>query len=142
MERWKEAEGVWHEAAAVYQRAVGANKLAVANARIHAGYAMSMQGRHDEAVALIREVLRTYDSLTPASSPVAILARVRLGDALSRQGKFVEAESILVASYNALNQPSRMARANQQFAAQSLVRLYEAQGRSAEAAKYRRSPAP
>jgi tetratricopeptide (TPR) repeat protein len=139
MDRWQEAEGVWREAAAVYQRAVGANKLSVANARLRVGYAMSLQGRHDEAVAVIREVLRSYDSLTPASGPVAVLARVRLGDALGRQGKFAEAESILVAGYNALNQPSRMARTNQRFASEALVRLYEAQGRSAEAAKYRRS---
>ena len=137
--RWEDGERVWREAATVYAHAVGENKLSVANAMLRVGYTLSMRNHHDEAVSVIRAAVHSFDSLTPPSGPVAILAHVRLGAALARQGKFAEAESILVPSYHALDKPSRLSRTNQRFAAQALVRLYESQGRLADASKYRQS---
>jgi hypothetical protein len=78
-----------------------------------------------------------FESQLPASSPVVIRTYLYLGDALQAQGKFMEAESLLLPRYRALNQSSRFAKASRRFAGEALVRLYEAQGRSDEAAKYR-----
>jgi eukaryotic-like serine/threonine-protein kinase len=135
--RWADAEGVWREAAGMYRRAVGGDKVSVANATLHIGYSLSGSGRRDEGVAVIRDAIRMFESLLPASSPVVVRTYLYLGDALQAQGKYAEAESLLLPRYQALNQPSRFARAGRRFAGDALVRLYEAQGRSDEAAKYR-----
>jgi hypothetical protein len=68
---------------------------------------------------------------------VLLRMQLYLGDALRGQGEFAEAESILLSHYRVLNQPSRYARASRRFASAALVKLYEAQGRRDEAAKYR-----
>jgi hypothetical protein len=62
-------------------------------------------------------------------------AKLRLGDALRGQGKPAEAERLLLAAHTTF---SRRSTTNNwaRGATKALVRLYEAQGRLDEAAKY------
>jgi hypothetical protein len=72
-------------------------------------------------------------------------ARTRLGDALRGEGNYAEAEPLLLASYGRFAIPNSVTRPWRAAALHALVRLYEAQGRTEDAAKYRgllSSPSP
>jgi hypothetical protein len=62
---------------------------------------------------------------------------VHLGEALAGQQRFAEAESLLLAEYRRLVGVTGLLGNGRGWAAGGLVRLYEAWGRPADAAKYR-----
>jgi len=76
----------------------------------------------------------------PLAWPVRLLscgaAKLYLGEALRGQGRLPEAEPLLLEGYRAV-MGSASSRRDRPFATASLVRLYEAEGRYDEAAKYR-----
>jgi serine/threonine-protein kinase len=135
--RWDEAETTWRQSAAMYRRTLGGKTLAEANATLHVGYASGGRGRFDEGLPIMRDAIQTLRTMMPESSAVFVSARLYLGDALRAHGQYAEAESILLVPFGGPNPPSRFVRASRRFAARALVKLYDAQGRSDEAAKYR-----
>jgi hypothetical protein len=60
-----------------------------------------------------------------------------LGDALRAQGSYAEAEPLLLAGYKRFETPKPITERWRRYALGALVRLYEAEGRPDEAAKYR-----
>jgi len=53
---------------------------------------LSSQGKHDEAVAMQREVLAVRQRVLGAEHPDTLTAAVNLAESLARQGKHDEAE--------------------------------------------------
>jgi hypothetical protein len=95
---------------------------------------LSLEGRYADAERTLRDVLDV--KVMTRGSPVRIAGRVYLGEALRGLGQFAEAEALLLEGYEAGTR-SRMMRRTGTHAARALVRLYEAQGREADAAKFR-----
>jgi len=135
--QWAEAERTWREAEAMYRRFVGADALATANATAHVGRSLSVQGQHDEAVIVLRTLIRGNPSLAPGTNPIALRTQLFLGDALLGRGDFAEAERVLLACYRAWTGGSPLFDADRRMTARALVRLYEAINRPEEAARYR-----
>ena len=136
LERWDEADSVWRECASLYRRYMGAESLGYANALAYVGYVELMRGRYGDAERTLRSVLALKAAARPSPNPVMLRARLFLGQALQKEGRLAEAEPFLIDGYAAagtVGLPRRM----HVRAARAIVDLYEAEGRLAEAAKYR-----
>jgi hypothetical protein len=68
---------------------------------------------------------------------MVIRARMGLGDTLRGQGAFGQAEPLLLAAATAFRERRAFGKDPYNFALGALAQLYDAQGRKAEAAKYR-----
>jgi len=62
---------------------------------------------------------------------------VTLAQALRGEGRFPEAEALLLASFKRFDPPKPVSRNWHDAAARALVKLYEAENRPNDAAKYR-----
>ena len=65
------------------------------------------------------------------------VARTFLGEALRGEHRFAEAEGLLLASYARFEHPNMVTARWRRDALNGLVRLYDAEGKPDEAAKYR-----
>jgi len=140
LESWgqpAEARRVWLEAAALYRRFNGEGSLGLANATMHVGYAELRLGQYAQAEQTLRVALSEAKGW-PAANLITIRARAHLGEALVGQKRFEEAESLLLGEYRPLVGMTGLRGASRGWAAGALTRLYEASGRPADAAKYRR----
>jgi serine/threonine-protein kinase len=135
-EQPEQARPVWLEAAAMYRRFNGERSMGFANATMHVGYAELRLGQYVQAEQTLRVALSQLKGLS-AAAPVAARARVHLGEALAGQKRFAEAESLMLPEYRRLVGVKGLLGNGRGWAAAGLVRLYEAWGRPAEAAKYR-----
>jgi tetratricopeptide (TPR) repeat protein len=135
-ERWAEADSVWRESAALYRRYMGEGSLGYANAVGWTGYIQLMRGHAPEAERTLRGALALRKTTGSRSDPITQRARLFLGQALQQEGRLREAEPLLLDGY-AMAATVGLPRRVQIRAARSLVALYEAQGRTTEAAKYR-----
>ncbi len=133
--RFAEADRTWSEARDLYERFNGTNSLAYVNAEAFVGLSQSGEHKYAEAERTLRDALRIGTALRPAPAPIIFRTRAFLGETLRAEGRLDEAEPLLVdvASQTATLGPLITIR---MFAAKSLVKLYESQGRTAEAAKY------
>ena len=75
--------------------------------------------------------------LLGSENSMAYYARIIVGDALRGLGRFSEAESLLLSAYRRFEVPKPITRPWHIASLHALVRLYEAQGRTDEAARYR-----
>ena len=132
--RWAEADTVWRESAALHQRYTGEDGLGYSNALAYLGRVLAARGKPDEAERTLREVLMMAKRRHLQSDPVADRATLFLGELLRQQGRFTEAEPLLLHAVRAGSGPSAKARP---IAAEGLVMLYESEGRTADAARYR-----
>jgi eukaryotic-like serine/threonine-protein kinase len=132
--RWAEAEAVWRESAANYRRYSGPDGMGYANAMTYLGRVLTARGEYEEAEKTLRAVLATAPRRNLHPDPLADRGRVFLGDLLREEGRFTEAEPLL---RQAVEAKSPLAARGRPFAAQSLVKLYDAEGRTAEANRYR-----
>ena len=134
--RWTEAEAAWREAAALYQRFLGDGSLAHANALAFLGKTLNAEGRYVEAERTLRTALTLPATRPEANYPVLVRTRLFLGDALRGQNRLEEAEPLLLAA-SRVEGENKISRSTRAMARQSLVKLYEAAQRPAEAAKFR-----
>jgi serine/threonine-protein kinase len=137
---YDEAERVWREAAEMYARE-GKETVNYANALSQLGHAQMRHGKYVDAERTLREVLALQAPSLQPSSPIKIRTRQYLGEALLGQGRYAEAEPLLLEIARGPESQTLMRGAVPQVA-QDLVRLYEAEGRPAEAAKYRPTATP
>ena len=137
--RFGDAEVRLRESLAMVERFQGATSLEAISTKLELSYTLTALGRYDEAVTLSREGLEAYRRKYDDKSPLVNRARFLLGDALRGQGRFAQAEPLLLTSYSALSGGSALglSRAWSRNALQALVRLYDAEGKPQEAAKYR-----
>ena len=75
-------------------------------------------------------------TLGPTNSMV-FYAKLVVGEAVRRLERYAEAESLLLSAYKRFEIPKPITMQWHVQSLQALVRLYDAQGKAAEAAKYR-----
>jgi serine/threonine-protein kinase len=129
-----EAEQAWRDAAEMFRRGSGEG-FDYANCLSQLGRVLSAQRRYADAESTLRTALALKVLVTP--SPIRMRTRVYLGEALRGSGHFAEAEALLLEGYESGAQSrSKTMRRDAMYAARSLVRLYEADGRTADAARF------
>jgi tetratricopeptide (TPR) repeat protein len=131
---YDEAENVWAEAATMYVKA-GKATVNYANAMSQLGHAEMRHGQFVDAERTLREVLALHGPELTPSGPIALRTRQYLGEALLGEGRYAEAEPLLL---EIIRKPaSTQERGTEAQVARELARLYDAEGRPDEAAKYR-----
>jgi hypothetical protein len=135
--RFEEAQAPLREALAIRRRLVGPNTIDVAMSDLDLAYALTMSGSYDEAASLAHEAIRVFRAQLGDKNSMGYFAQAHLGDALRGQGRYDEAEPLLVAAYARFARPNPVTKQWRGYVLAALVRLYEAQGRPDEAAKYR-----
>ena len=140
MNRVDQAAPLYQEADSMLRRFLGNDHPFVGGVASDLGNMHRRQGAYDRAEPYLREALRIYRAQFDDKNLMVINARIDLADALRARGRFAEAEPMLVTSYNALRDRPRshvMGADRKRLAIESLVKLYEAQRRESDAARYR-----
>jgi hypothetical protein len=122
------------------RRLYGPDNVSVGNSLEDLAGVARQRGDHAAAESYARDALRVYLKTLPPSSLLVMRARIAIGLALVERKAFAEAEPLLLGGYAAFRDrrtPGALDDAPRRRALDGLVRLYEAQGRAAEAAKYR-----
>jgi len=136
----EEAESLYREVLAMNRRFNGANHVFVGNALEDLGRVATDRGDYAGAEAFLREGVRVYQKAVGDDDLLTARARLKLGVALLGRGALGEAEPLLVHAFTAFKDrrmPGALGELPRREAINALVRLYEAQGRPNEAAKYR-----
>jgi hypothetical protein len=119
----------------------GNQSLATASVQAELGECFLREGKYIDADRLLRESLQTSQQKEPDAWTTA-RAKSLLGGALIGQKKFAEAEPVLREGYEGLHRAENnipaSAKASLTEAGERIIRLYDAWGRSAEAAEWRR----
>ena len=136
-DHFADAEPLLREARSLTERFDGPNSTMMANLDIDLGFTLSMIGKYTDAEALDRDAIRIYRSMFDEKNAMVVMARDHLADALRGQGRFSEAEPMLLAGYERFKVPNSVTRLWLGHVLRALVRLYDAEGRPEEAAKYR-----
>ena len=136
-DRFADAEPLLREALALAERFDGPNSLPVAQSDVNLGFTLTMLGKYVEAETFDRDAIRILRSMFDDKNAMVVMARDHLGDALRGQRRFAEAEPLLLAGYERFKVPNSVTRVWLGHVLSALVRLYEAEGKPDEAAKYR-----
>ena len=134
--RYGEAEAPLREAIAMTRRFDGPDSPRVTDGELDLSLALTMTGRYDESLELARDAKRILRLKYPATNPLVIRADILIGDALRGTGRYAQAESLLLPAFKAFEGGRGFSKRPREHALDALVRLYQAQGRSADAAKY------
>jgi hypothetical protein len=123
--------------ASLDRRFFGDSSLNVATAELNVSTALSGTGAYVEAESVARDAIAKIRARLGDKSAMVLVASVTLANALRGQGRFAEAEPLLLAAYKRFDPPKPITRNWHDAAAGGLVKLYEAEHRPDEAAKYR-----
>ncbi|HKW47638.1 MAG TPA: serine/threonine-protein kinase [Gemmatimonadaceae bacterium] len=134
--RYAEAEAPLREAVAMTRRIDGPNSVRVTDGELDLSIALTMMGRYDESLEMTRDAERILRLKYPATSPLVLRADIALAEALRGTGQYAQAESLLLPAFKAFDNGRAFSKRPREHAVEALVRLYQAQGRTAEAARY------
>jgi eukaryotic-like serine/threonine-protein kinase len=137
LRRFQEAQGAHREAVDLTRRFVGANTLDHAVAQLDLAFSLTMDGGFAEAAELAADARRILTDLFGRDNAMTVFAGVSLGDALRGLARYAEAETLLVAGYRRFEKPNPVTARWHGYSLGALIRLYDAQGRTAEAAPLR-----
>jgi serine/threonine-protein kinase len=137
--RYADALPGTREVESLNRRFFGDSSLDVATAELNVSTALTGTGAYTDAESVARDAIGKLRSLLGDKSAMLIVANVTLANALRGQGKFAEAEALLLAAFKRFDPPKPITRNWHDAAARGLVKLYEAEHRPEEAAKYRAS---
>jgi serine/threonine-protein kinase len=137
LKKWEEAEAVTREVLDIARHSYGPDHPTVAIRMQDLGVLLTQRGSYAEADPYLRSALRIQRSRFGDHNVMTAYASVALGDERRLGGDLVEAESLLVRAFAVLrDRTSDIAAPARRKAIESLALLYEAEGRTAEAAKY------
>jgi serine/threonine-protein kinase len=136
LNRWSDAQALMREALELRRRLLGPNSLDVGMSDIDVGFNLAMMGSYPEAETFDRDAIRIFRANFDDHNAMVVMARDHLAEALRGQGQFAEAESLLLAGYERFKTPNPVTKNWLGHALNALVRLYDAEGRPDEAAKY------
>ena len=137
--QFAEAASLYHSIDSMQRRFLGPEHFFIGTGFNDLGNVYVQLGDFPRAEAYLREALRFYARRQGDENLMTMGARVSLGNVLVEQGKLAEAEPLLLrgyAAYRDRNMPGS-GPLYVRVSLQALVKLYEAQGREKEAAKYR-----
>jgi tetratricopeptide (TPR) repeat protein len=135
--RFADALPAAREAANLTRRIYGDSSLDAARSELDLSTAVSGTGSYAEAESLARDAIAKLRAVLGAKSSMIDAANVTLAQALRGEGRFPEAEALLLASFKRFDPPKPITRNWHDAAARALVKLYEAENRPNDAAKYR-----
>jgi tetratricopeptide (TPR) repeat protein len=98
---------------------------------------LNFTGGYLESEQLARDAMRIFRQELGEGNSMAVYAGVHLGEALRGQGRYAEAEALLLAAFKRFEVPKPVTAHWRRHALVGLYRLYQAQGRLDEAARYR-----
>jgi tetratricopeptide (TPR) repeat protein len=137
MHRWADAEAPLRESLDLRRRLLGPNSIDVALSDIDLGFNLTMLEYYRDAEPFDRDAIRILRANFDDHNAMVVMARDHLAEVLRGQGHFAEAESLLLAGYERFKTPNAVTKAWLGHALSALGRLYDAEGRPDEAAKYR-----
>ena len=137
MGRHTDALPVAREVESLYRRFFGDSSVDVARAMLDVSTSLTGTGAYVEAESVAREAIGKLRSRLGDKSAMIDVSNVTLANALRGQRRFAEAEVLLLAAFKRFDPPKPITRNWHDIAAGGLVKLYEAQQRPEEAAKYR-----
>jgi serine/threonine-protein kinase len=137
MDRSGDAVAPLREALALYRRFLGPDDSYVANTERDLSAALARLNQFDEAERLSRDDVRIEKKVFGEHNAMVNIAEIFLADALRGEHRYAEAESLLLAAYNRFDPPKAFTRGFWIDASMGLVRLYETEGKTAEAEQYR-----
>jgi len=137
LQRHEEAIPVLRESLVMLARYVDESALIMGLTRADLAVALTFNGQPAEAEAEARAAIRSLSGELGVDNSVVVVAHITLGDALRAGGRYAEAEPLLLAGYERFREPRPVTEHWRRYALAALIRLYEAQGRTAEAEKYR-----
>jgi serine/threonine-protein kinase len=134
--------GQWSEAVSLLREVLEMRRrfpspIDIAMSTMDLSNALNRTDDYVESERLAQEAISIFTSQMGPGNAMAVYAGVHLGEALRGQGRYREAEPLLLAGYKRfeVRKPVTAQWRNHSLAA--LVRLYEAQGRLDESARYR-----
>jgi serine/threonine-protein kinase len=130
---------VAREVVSLNRRFFGDSSVDVARSMLDVSTALTGTGAYVEAESVAREGIAKLRSRLGDKSAMIDVSNITLANALRGQGRFAEAEALLLATFKRFDPPKPITRNWHNAAAAGLVKLYEAQQRPDEAAKYRAS---
>ena len=137
LKRTDESIAALREAVAFHRRQQGPDGIFVATSQQDLASALILGESYAEAEQIVRDAIRILTRQFGDQNAMVVRGQIQLGDVYRHQRRFADAEPLLLAGYRRFEPPRPMTRAWRNSALTSLVRLYEAQGRLDEAAKYR-----
>ncbi len=134
------AEPLYRESLSILRQKLGDRHPWVANSLVALGSLSIEKEDYPAAERQVRSALEILRAALPASHWQIHYAEGVRGACLTGLGRYGEAESVLLASYGALNAQQGGASPYTQKALKDLVALYEAWGKPDRAAEYRTAP--
>ncbi|HZI40759.1 MAG TPA: serine/threonine-protein kinase [Gemmatimonadaceae bacterium] len=134
--RYAEAEAPLREAVALARRFDGPDSPRVTDGELDLSIALTMTGRYDESLEVARDAERILRLKYPATNRLVLRADIDVAEALRGKGRYAQAESLLLPAFKAFENGRGFSNRPRAHAVDALVRLYQAQGRTADAAKY------
>jgi serine/threonine-protein kinase len=137
LQRFAEALEPLREALAMRRRLQGPEDIAVAAVELDLASSLLWTGGYEEAESMSRDAVRIYRAELGADNSMVFFAQAHLADALRGLGRYREAEPLLLAAYRRFDPPNSITARWRRYTLAALARLHEAEGRPAEAARYR-----
>ena len=137
LSRNQEAEGPLRDALAMARRSLGDQGMEVVGIEEELSYVLTMNGHSDEALSVGQAAVDALTKKFGPTSAMVLRARVCVADALRAKGRFAEAEPMLLEAEARFQNSKGLLGAYWRSTAAALARLYDAEGKSDEAAKYR-----
>jgi hypothetical protein len=135
-QRYVEAEPPLREAIAMARRFEGLDSPRVSELELDLALVLTSTGRYDEAAQVSQDAKQRLLKRYPPTNRLVHLSDLALGDALRGAGRYAQAESLLLSAFAAFESGRGFSRRPRESALSALVRLYDAEGRGDEAAKY------
>jgi serine/threonine protein kinase/tetratricopeptide (TPR) repeat protein len=135
--RYDEATELLRESLAIRQRTHPDDQLSIANAESGLGTVLLRSGQADEAEPLLRDALDVRRRMLPDGHWLAANSASVLGECLAALGHYEEAETLLLESYPVIESALGDRHERTLQALQRIADMYEAWGRSEDAARYR-----
>jgi tetratricopeptide (TPR) repeat protein len=139
----EEAEPIYREAITASRRVSGSRHVDTLILANDLGLLLLDRGKLAEAEALLREAAQGAQATLPPGHVFTAGFRRNLGRCLTKAGRYREAESELLAAHAALQAAGGEGRRASEAVVKRLVELYDAWGKRAKAAAYRKQlPSP
>ena len=136
LRKYDEAEALLQEALAVQQRRNGAEHPEVAKCLQELANLALDRGRPAEAEKLAARAVSIFRKALPKGDPRTAEAEIVLASTCIALGRYAEAESLILADLPILQENTGKGSRKTQRALKAAVKLYEAWGKRAEAARY------
>jgi serine/threonine protein kinase len=142
LRQYPEAEAEINATLEIYRAGSSPQYVNYATALMVQGMIYSQTERTAEAEKLLREAVRIRTENVPETHFLRATANGALGEFLTAEARFPEAESFLLASYESLKKSQAENSPRTRLALERLVNLYDAWGKTDDAARYRMSSSP